>query len=226
MMTDYLIAPSILAADLNHLADQVRSAVECGADLIHVDVMDGVFVPNISFGPDIVSAVRKVTDLPIDVHLMIVNPERHLKAFADAGTDHLTVHYETCPHIHRTLQTIRELGMSPAIVINPGTPVSVLSELTHSFDQVLIMSVNPGYGGQSFIETSVDKIRRTKELLDSTGSDAMIQIDGGVDSATIKACYEAGARNFVAGSSVFKHKAGIAAGIQALRDAIANDQSS
>jgi ribulose-phosphate 3-epimerase len=136
------------------------------------------------------------------------------------------VHYETCPHIHRTLQTIRELGMSPAIVINPGTPVSVLSELTHSFDQVLIMSVNPGYGGQSFIETSVDKIRRTKELLDSTGSDAMIQIDGGVDSATIKACYEAGARNFVAGSSVFKHKAGIAAGIQALRDAIANDQSS
>jgi ribulose-phosphate 3-epimerase len=169
----------------------------------------------------IVEAVRKVTDLPIDVHLMIVKPERHLQAFADAGTNHLTVHYETCPHIHRTLQNIQDLGMSPAITINPGTPVADLRELTHNFDQVLLMTVNPGFGGQSFIETIPDKIRRTRDLLDATGSTAAIQVDGGIDAGTIKACYDAGARHFVAGSSIFKHPNGIAAGIQALRDALA-----
>jgi ribulose-phosphate 3-epimerase len=216
-----IIAPSILAADLNNLGDQVRQAVDAGADWIHVDVMDGVFVPNITFGPMIVEAVRKVTDLPIDVHLMIVKPERHLQAFADAGTNHLTVHYETCPHIHRTLQNIQDLGMSPAITINPGTPVADLRELTHNFDQVLLMTVNPGFGGQSFIETIPDKIRRTRDLLDATGSTAAIQVDGGIDAGTIKACYDAGARHFVAGSSIFKHPNGIAAGIQALRDALA-----
>ncbi len=217
----YIIAPSILSADLNNLGDQVRQAVAAGADWIHVDVMDGVFVPNISFGPSIVKAVRKVTDLPIDVHLMIVEPERHLQAFAEAGTDHLTVHYETCPHIHRTLQNIRDLGMSPAITLNPGTPVTCLRELTHDFDQVLLMTVNPGFGGQSFIETMPDKIRRTRSLLDSTGSTAAIQVDGGIDASTVKACYDAGARHFVAGSSIFRHPDGIAAGIQALRHALA-----
>lgn len=216
----YIIAPSILAADLNNLGDQVRQAVDAGSDWIHVDVMDGVFVPNISFGPAIVKAVRKITDLPIDVHLMIVNPERHVQAFADAGTNGLTVHYETCPHIHRTLQSIRDLGMAPAITINPGTPVSCLRELTHDFDQVLLMTVNPGFGGQSFIKTMLDKIRRTKDLLDSTGSAAAIQVDGGIDASTIKACYDAGARHFVAGSSIFRYPDGIAAGIKALRDAL------
>ena len=215
-----IIAPSILAADLNHLGEQVKSAVAGGADWIHVDVMDGRFVPNISFGPNAVKAVRRVTDLPIDVHLMIVEPEKHLQAFADAGTNHITVHYETCPHIHRTLQSIREMGMSPGMVINPGTPINVLSELTHDFDSVLIMTVNPGFGGQSFIPSMYDKIRRTRALLEKSGSKAEIQVDGGISSETIKACYEAGATNFIAGSAVFRHEDGVAAGITALRTAI------
>ncbi|MBW6465620.1 MAG: ribulose-phosphate 3-epimerase [Brevefilum sp.] len=216
----YIIAPSILSADLRYLEDQIQQAVDGGADWIHVDVMDGSFVPNITFGPNIVKAVRKVTQLPIDVHLMIVNPERHIDAFAEAGANHITVHYETCPHIQRTLESIRDLGVSPAIVINPGTPVSTLRELTHDFDKILIMTVNPGFGGQSFLPGMYDKIRRTKALLEETNSQATIQIDGGVDKDTIKACYQAGARNFVAGSAIFGHQAGIAAGITALHEAL------
>ena len=215
-----IITPSILAADVNHLADQVSQAEKAGADWIHVDVMDGRFVPNITFGPMIVKAIRRITDLPIDVHLMIVAPEQHIQAFADAGTTHLTVHFETCPHIHRTLQSIAEMGMSPGIVINPGTPVNTLSELTDDFEKVLIMTVNPGFGGQAFIETMYDKIARTKALLDQKGSSAAIQVDGGITEETIRSCYQAGATNFVAGSSIFRHPQGIAAGIQALRDAL------
>lgn len=216
----YIIAPSILSADLRNFQDQVIQAVDAGADWIHVDVMDGSFVPNITFGPNIVRTVRKITALPIDVHLMIVKPERHIEAFVDAGANNITVHFETCPHIQRTLVSIRELGATPAIVINPGTPVSVLRELTHDFEMVLIMTVNPGFGGQSFISGMDDKIRRTKALLDETGSHATIQVDGGIDRHTIKACYQAGARNFVAGSAIFNTERGIAAGIQALRKAL------
>lgn len=216
----YIIAPSILSADLRHLEDQVQQAVDAGAEWIHVDVMDGSFVPNISFGPNIVKTVRKITHLPIDVHLMIVNPEHHIQAFAEAGANNITVHYETCPHIQRTLSSIRDLGVSPSIVINPGTPVSILRELTHDFEMVLLMTVNPGFGGQSFIEGMLDKIRRTKALLNETGSNAQIQVDGGIYSETIKSCYDAGARNFVAGSAIFSYSGGIAAGIKALHDAL------
>jgi ribulose-phosphate 3-epimerase len=215
-----IIAPSILAADMTRLGDQVKQAVAAGADWMHVDVMDGRFVPNISFGPIMVKAVRKITNLPIDVHLMIVEPEQHLQAFVDAGTDHLTVHYETCPHIHRTLQRIREMGMSPGIVINPGTPVNTLEELTHDFDSVLIMTVNPGFGGQAFIPSMYGKIKRTKQLLERTGSKAIIQVDGGIDHRTIRPCFDAGATNFIAGSSIFRHPDGITSGIKALRDAL------
>lgn len=215
-----IIAPSILSADLTCLGDQIAQAEEGGADWIHIDVMDGRFVPNITFGPNIVKAVRRVTDLPIDVHLMIVEPEKHLRAFADAGTNHLTVHYETCPHIHRTLQSIREMGMSPAIVINPGTPVITLSELTNSFDSVLLMTVNPGFGGQIFIDSMIDKIHHTRQLLNACGSKAIIQVDGGITSETIKPCFDAGAKNFIAGSAIFTYKDGIAAGIKALRYAL------
>lgn len=215
-----IIAPSVLSADMKKLGEQVQQADKAGADWIHVDVMDGSFVPNISFGPMIVKAIRQVTDLPIDVHLMILNPERHLQAFADAGTNHLTVHYETCPHIHRTLQTIRKLGMSPAIVLNPGTPINTLTDLTHDFDMLLLMTVNPGFGGQTFIQTMLEKIQRARSLFKQTGSNAHIQVDGGISSKTIKACYDAGATNFVAGSAIFNHKQGISAGIIALRDAL------
>jgi len=215
-----IIAPSILSADINRLGDEIKQAEDGGADWIHVDVMDGRFVPNITFGPLVVKAVRRMTNLPIDVHLMIVEPERHLNAFADAGTDHLTVHYETCPHIHRTLQTIRELGMGPGIVINPGTPINTLEELTHDFEKVLLMTVNPGFGGQTFIKSMPDKIRRTQALLDKKGSTATIQVDGGIYSDTIKDCYLAGATNFVAGSAIFGYKEGIAAGIKVLRQAL------
>ena len=215
-----IIAPSILSADITQLGRQVKEAVDAGVDWIHVDVMDGTFVPNISFGTIVVKAIKRITNLTIDVHLMIINPENHIQAFADAGANHLTVHYETCPNIHRTLQSIRELGMSPGIVINPGTPVVTLSELTHDFDSVLLMTVNPGFSGQKFINTMYDKIRRTKVLLEKTSSKATIQVDGGISKETIKPCYEAGATNFIAGSSIFRHPDGIAAGVYALRNAL------
>lgn len=216
----YIIAPSILSADLRHFEDQINQVVAAGADWIHVDVMDGSFVPNITFGPNIVRTVRKITSLPIDVHLMIVKPERHIQAFIDAGANNITVHYETCPHIQRTLATIRELGATPSIVINPGTPVSTLREVVHDFEMVLLMTVNPGYGGQSFLSGMNDKIQRMKALLEETGSHAHIQVDGGIDSTTIKASYQAGASNFVAGSAIFGHENGIDAGIKALRAAL------
>lgn len=215
-----LISPSILSADLSRLGDELRACEAAGVDAIHIDVMDGSFVPNITFGPDIVAACKKVTSLPLDVHLMIVEPEKHLKAFANAGADYLTVHYETCPHIHRTLQTIRELGVKPGLTFNPGTPVEPLELLADMVELVLIMSVNPGFSGQMFIPKAVEKIRRTREILDRQGSKAIVQVDGGISAATIRATYDAGARNFVAGMAVFKHPEGILGGVRALREAL------
>ena len=215
-----IISPSILSADLKNLGAQVQAAQEGGADEIHVDVMDGNFVPNITFGPEIVRACRDSCDLPIDVHLMIVEPEKHLKNFIVAGASTVTIHYETCPHIHRSLQSIRELGAKAGLTFNPGTPVDGLNYLTDMVDQVLIMSVNPGFGGQKFIPSALDKISLVKWILEENSSDAIIQVDGGVSAETILEVYRAGARNFVAGTAVFRHPEGIAAGIAALRAAL------
>lgn len=217
---DFQISPSILSADLTHLGSQLQECEHAGADSIHIDVMDGSFVPNITFGPDIVEACKRVTSLPLDVHLMIVEPEKHLQSFIDAGADIVTVHYETCPHIHRTLQSIREMGAKAGLTFNPGTPVESLALLSDMVDLVLIMSVNPGFGGQKYIPSSLEKLVRTRQILAEAGSDAIIQVDGGISAETIRENYSAGARNFVAGTAVFKHRAGIAAGIRALKDAL------
>ena len=215
-----IISPSILSADLKYLGAQVREAQQAGADQIHVDVMDGRFVPNITFGPEIVRACRDATDLPVDVHLMIVEPEKHLKSFIEAGANTVTIHYETCPHIHRSLQSIREMGARAGLTYNPGTPLESLRYLADVVDQVLIMSVNPGFGGQEYIPFSLEKIRTVKGILEEFNSQAVIQVDGGISAETILENWQAGARNFVAGTAIFKHPDGIAAGISALRAAL------
>ena len=216
-----LISASILNADFSCLESQIQAAEKAGVDWIHLDIMDGHFAPNLSFGPQIGTFVRKMTKLPIDTHLMIDNPDQFIDAFADAGADYISVHVEGNPHIHRTLQNIQNKGKHAGIVVNPGTPVQSIYPVLHMVKYVLIMSVNPGFGGQSFIPAMLDKLRRTKSLLEATGSEAMIQVDGGIDPSNIRECYEAGATNFVAGSSIFKHADGIAAGINALRQALA-----
>ena len=215
-----LISPSILSADFTNLGVDVRACENGGADMIHIDVMDGSYVPNITFGPGIVKACKRITNLPLDVHLMIVEPEKHLKSFIDAGADIVTVHYETCPHIHRTLQMIREMGAKAGLTFNPGTPMYSLNYLGDLVDQVLIMSVNPGFGGQKFIPASLEKIAAAKLMLEKWNSEAIIQVDGGISAQTIAEVYQAGARNFVAGTAVFGHPEGIAAGIAALRAAL------
>ncbi|MFZ3069980.1 MAG: ribulose-phosphate 3-epimerase [Anaerolineaceae bacterium] len=215
-----LISPSILSANLTNLIDDLRECEIAGADAFHIDVMDGRFVPNITFGPTIVRACKSSTSLPLDVHLMIVEPEKHLEAFAEAGADMITVHYETCPHIHRTLQSIRDLGVKPGITFNPATPLDGLRYLAGMFDMVLIMSVNPGFGGQEFIPATLTKIQDLRLLLDEIGSDAIIQVDGGIDARTIGPVYAAGGRNFVAGTAVFGHPGGITAGMESLRQAL------
>lgn len=214
------ISPSILSANLAYLERDLRACESAGADKIHIDVMDGRFVPNITFGPVIVKTCKKITHLPLDVHLMIVEPEKHLEAFVEAGADAITVHYETCPHIHRTLQRIRDLGAAPGITFNPATPVEGLRYLAGMFDLVLIMSVNPGFGGQKFIPSALAKLRDTQRLLQEIGSEAVIQVDGGIDARTIAPAYAAGARDFVAGTAVFGHAGGIGAGIASLREAL------
>ena len=216
----FRISPSILSADLSNLGEEIRACEKAGADAIHIDVMDGVYVPNITFGPNIVATCKKLTNLPLDVHLMIVEPEKHIAEFVAKGADIVTVHYETCPHIHRTLQQIKQSGAKAGLSLNPGTPVEPLALLAQDLDLVLIMSVNPGFGGQKFIPVSLEKIRQAREILDRVGSKADLQVDGGIDASTVLAAYEAGARNFVAGTAVFKHPKGISGGIQALKDVL------
>jgi len=216
-MTKYIIAPSILASDMTQLGNEIAAAESAGADWIHVDVMDGRFVPNITMGQFIVEACRRVTKLPLDVHLMIEKPEDHLETFAKAGATGLTVHVETCPHLHRTLQHIKSLGCRAGVVLNPGTAVGAIEAVLGLADLVLVMSVNPGFGGQSFIPESLGRIGEIRKKLDTLGSSAWLEVDGGVSVETIAQLKEVGATAFVAGTSVFKHPQGIEAGIKALR---------
>jgi ribulose-phosphate 3-epimerase len=210
------IAPSILSADFGHLADEVKAIERAGADLVHVDVMDGRFVPNLTLGPVVVQAVKQATTLPLDVHLMIVEPERYLEAFVQAGASILTVHAETCPHLHRTLQQIRALKAKPSVVVNPATPLSAIEEVLGEVDMVLLMSVNPGFGGQSFIEATVDKVRRLRAMGDARGLSFDIEVDGGINEQTARRVVDAGATVLVAGSAVFGAK-DYAKAISALR---------
>jgi ribulose-phosphate 3-epimerase len=216
-MAEVKIAPSILSADFARLGAHVQEAEAGGADWIHIDVMDGRFVPPITFGPLVVSALRPITRLPLDVHLMIETPERQVADFAKAGADCITVHVETCPHLHRNIQQIKELGLKAGVTLNPGTPLAVLTEILHMVDLVLIMSVNPGYGGQAYIPASTAKVARLRRMLDDIGSTAELEIDGGVNLHTAPEIVRAGATVLVAGSAVFNQRATVAENISALR---------
>ncbi|MGI6545666.1 MAG: ribulose-phosphate 3-epimerase [Fastidiosipilaceae bacterium] len=199
---EVMICPSILSADFANLGEDVR-LVSSHADTIHVDVMDGVFVPNITIGMPVVKAIRSYTDLPIDVHLMIKDPAPFINDFAAAGADLITVHTETCPHLHRVTQQIRDAGCGVGVVINPATPLCAVEEILPEVDLILLMSVNPGFGGQKYIKATTDKIRRLRAMMDERGIDAHIQVDGGITTTTIKEVYEAGANMLVAGSACY-----------------------
>ena len=213
------IAPSILAADFAELGAAVRAAEAAGADYIHVDVMDGHFVPNITIGPPVVAALRKTTKLPLDVHLMIDAPDRFLADFAKAGADIITVHVETCPHLHRTVQAIRDLGAKPGVTLNPATSLETVREILPYVDQVLVMTVNPGFGGQSYIPTMTDKIARLAAMIAATRRAVDIEVDGGIDPITAPMVVGAGATVLVAGTNVFRNSHGLAVGMSELRAA-------
>ena len=199
-------APSILTADLSRLKEAIEEAEAAGVDWIHLDVMDGVFVPNLTFGPILVEAVRRVTSLPLDVHLMIVNPERYLEDFARAGADVITVHFEATPHAHRAVQRVKELGKKAGLAVNPATPLSAFEALLPELDLALLMSVNPGFGGQKYIPQSTERLRRLKAMRDALNPACLIEVDGGVNRATVAEVYRAGADVAVAGSALFNDK--------------------
>jgi ribulose-phosphate 3-epimerase len=211
------LAPSILAADFTRLGEQVREAEQAGADRIHVDVMDGHFVPNISMGPFVVKAIRPVTRLPLEAHLMIEEPDRYLDAFAEAGVDSLLVHVENAANLHRTVQHIRHLGKKAGVVLNPATSPLLLSEILPDVDLVLVMTVNPGFGGQEFIAATLDKVRRVRAMIDEVKPAVELEVDGGIEPHTVGPVVAAGARVLVAGSAIYHAKDGVAAAMERLR---------
>ncbi len=214
------IAPSILSADFSRLGEQVAEAESGGADAIHIDIMDGAFVPNITMGPMIVQAIRPWTTLPFDLHLMIANPERYISDFASAGADTITVHAEACVHLHSVIQQIRVAGKRPSVAISPATPISALEEVIADLDQALIMTVNPGFGGQAFIEAMLSKISRMRALIDERGLTADLQVDGGISADTADAVARAGANVLVAGSAVYNDRMSVAESIARIRRSI------
>jgi ribulose-phosphate 3-epimerase len=220
MINGVKLAPSVLAADYARLGEQVQEAAAAGADYIHVDVMDGRFVPNITVGPLIVEALRRATDLPLDVHLMIVEPERHIEAFAQAGASILTVHPEASPHLHRLVQMTKGLGVRSGVALNPASPLALVEEVLADVDLVLVMTVNPGWGGQAFLPSVLPKIRRLRRMLDQQGLAAELEVDGGISAETAPLVVEAGARVLVAGSAVFRHPEGAAAAMARMQESV------
>jgi ribulose-phosphate 3-epimerase len=219
-MNTIKILPSVLSADFRCLEQQIHEVEQAGADGVHLDVMDGRFVPNITIGPFIVEAVRQTTTLPLDVHLMIVEPEKYIGDFARAGADIISVHQEACLHLHRTIQQIKDHGKKAGVVLNPSTPLATLEEIYGDVDVILLMSVNPGFGGQSFIQSSVHKVHRLRRTLDERQAYAELEIDGGIDAQTAPRVVKAGATVLVAGSAVFRAEGGPAEGVRKLRESI------
>ncbi len=220
MINGIKLAPSVLAADYARLGEQVREAAAAGADYIHVDVMDGRFVPNISVGPLVVEALRRTTDLPLDVHLMIEEPERHIEAFAQAGASILTVHPEASAHLHRLVQMIKGLGVRSGVALNPASPLALIEEVLAEVDLVLLMTVNPGWGGQAFLHSVLPKMRRLRRMLDEQGLAAELEVDGGITVETVPPVVEAGARVLVAGSAVFQHADGVPKGMALIGESV------
>ncbi|RDI47503.1 ribulose-phosphate 3-epimerase [Falsibacillus pallidus] len=200
------IAPSILSADFARLGDEIKDVEAGGADYIHVDVMDGQFVPNITIGPLIVEAIRPITKLPIDVHLMIEDPDKYIEAFAKAGADYISVHAEACRHLHRTIHHIKSLGVKAGVVLNPATPVETIQHIIEDIDLVLLMTVNPGFGGQKFIHSVVPKIKQVSDMINERGLNVEVEVDGGISADTAKVCADAGANVFVAGSAIYNQE--------------------